>query len=99
MGDDFIKVVVVPKPGMSADWQTYRPKPTANTVKARRVEHAFTVEGQDLSGKAGDFIVDSGNGSLGVMTKEQFHAAFSAVRGPRPAPAPAAAGTAKGKAE
>lgn len=96
MGDDFIKVVVVPKPGMSADWQTYRPKPTATTVKARRVEHAFTVEGQDVSGNAGDYIIDSGKGVLGVMTPQQFSESFSAVRGPRPAPKPVPAGAAKG---
>ena len=88
MGDDFIKVVVEPRAGMSADWQTYRPKPTASTVKGRKMAHAFTVEGQDVAGNPGDFLVDSGTDKapvLGVMTEAQFHAAYSAVRGPRPA--------------
>jgi len=89
MGDDFIKVVVEPRKGMSKDWQTYRPKPTTSTVKARRMAHAFTVEGQDVSGQAGDFLID-GDGVLGVMTPEQFAASYSAVRGPRPKPEPAA---------
>lgn len=83
MSDDFIKVVVVPTAGMSAEWQTYRPKPSAGTVKARKMAHDFTIEGQDVGGKAGDYIVDN-SGVLGVMTPAEFSAAFSAVRGPRP---------------
>lgn len=98
MGDDFIKVVVVPGPNISANWQTYRPKPTANVVKARRVEHAFTIEGQTGGGNAGDFLVDIG-GSLGVMTPEEFHAAFSAVRGPRPAAVKTGSATGSAKGE
>lgn len=94
MGDDFIKVVVEPRAGMSDDWQTYRPKPAATTVRARRMNHDFTIDGQDVGGKAGDYLVNSAvtkNGvQLGVMTPEQFAESFSAVRGPRPAkPKPA----------
>lgn len=83
MSDDFIKVVVVPTAGMSADWQTYRPKPSTGTVKARKMAHAFTIEGTTESGQAGDFLVDN-SGTLTVMTPAEFSAAFSAVRGPRP---------------
>jgi len=97
MGDDFIKVVVEPRKGMSADWQTYRPKPTSNTVKARKMSHDFTVDGQDVGGKAGDFLIDNGDGVLGVMTAQQFAEAFSAVRGPRPAPKPAVTAAAQGE--
>ena len=94
MGEDFIKVVVVPGPKLSAEWQTYRPKPTSTTVRAKVIEHDFTVEGQDLAGSAGDFLIDSG-GQLGVMTAAQFRESFSAVRGPRPVAKPAPAEPAK----
>lgn len=90
MSDDFIKVVVEPRPGMSADWQTYRPKPSTATVKARRMNHAFTIEGQTGSGQAGDYLVEV-DGALTIMAPAQFAAAYSAVRGPRPAKATASA--------
>ena len=93
MGDDFIKVVVEARSGMSDDWQTYRPKPQATTVKARKMAHDFTIEGADVGGKSGDYLVNSGTDKapvLGVMTAGQFAESFSAVRGPRPAkPKPA----------